>query len=100
MKENCWEHKKCERQPGGKKVAELGVCPAAIEKKLDNINSGKNGGRSCWVLAGTLCGGSVQGVFAHKLQSCMNCEFYKIVQTEEKSTGTLIRTPDLLSKLK
>ncbi|MGE5174112.1 MAG: two-CW domain-containing protein, partial [Betaproteobacteria bacterium] len=26
---NCWEHKKCGRQPGGHKVAELGVCPSA-----------------------------------------------------------------------
>jgi len=25
---NCWEFKKCGRQPGGPKVAELGVCPA------------------------------------------------------------------------
>ena len=28
---NCWEVKKCGREPGGKSVATLGVCPAASE---------------------------------------------------------------------
>jgi hypothetical protein len=26
---NCWEVKKCGREPGGVKVKELGVCPAS-----------------------------------------------------------------------
>lgn len=81
--QNCWEAKNCGREVGGAKVAELGVCPAATESKLSGVNNGKNGGRSCWALAGTLCGGIVQGSFASKLSNCMVCEFYKKVMVEE-----------------
>lgn len=30
---NCWEYFKCGREPGGSKVDELGVCPAATEER-------------------------------------------------------------------
>ncbi len=83
-KENCWEHKKCGREPGGAKAEELGVCPAATDPRTDGIHHGKNGGRACWVIAGTLCGGKVQGAFAAKMHNCMQCEFYKQVQKEER----------------
>jgi hypothetical protein len=82
-KQNCWEFKNCGRQPGGNKVADLGVCPAAVEIKTNNLKSGNNGGRVCWVVSGTFCGGKVQGTFASKLANCMNCEFYKVVMKEE-----------------
>jgi hypothetical protein len=85
-KQNCWEFKKCGREPGGLKVAELGVCPAAQETKANGINAGKNGGRACWALAGTFCGGKVQGSFAEKLSNCMQCPFYAAVKTEEGSS--------------
>lgn len=80
---NCWQFKQCGREPGGGKVAELGVCPAAIEHAADGINDGSKGGRACWALAGTLCGGKVQGTFASKLANCMQCDFYKLVVAEE-----------------
>jgi len=99
MRQNCWEFKKCGREPGGLKSAELGICPAANNVKLDKSNSGKNGGRSCWVIAGTLCGGKVQGIFAQKLQNCMTCEFYKNVQLEESATGTYKNSTELLKIL-
>jgi hypothetical protein len=83
VKVNCWQFKKCGRQPSGEKVDELGVCPAALEGAADGINSGVDGGRSCWALAGTLCGGKVQGTFATKLANCMQCDFYKLVLQEE-----------------
>jgi hypothetical protein len=83
MKKNCWEVKVCGREDGGSKVAELGVCPAAVETRCDGVNHGKNGGRACWALAGTLCGGEVQGAFAHKLANCLSCDFYKQVGREE-----------------
>ena len=47
MKLNCWEAMDCGRHKGGKKVDELGVCPASLEKRLDGVNGGVNGGRSC-----------------------------------------------------
>jgi hypothetical protein len=83
MKKNCWEHKLCGREPGGQNVFILGVCPAAVEESLGGMHGGKNGGRSCWVVAGTLCGGEVQGSFAAKFDSCEQCDFYQVVKKEE-----------------
>ena len=90
---NCWQFKKCERQPGGKKVEELGVCPAAVDASFNGINNGQNAGRICWAVAGTCCGGKVQGTFAEKRKSCVTCGFYKHVQKQE---GTSISNQRLL----
>jgi hypothetical protein len=62
---NCWEFKKCGREVGGVKAAELGVCPAYPDN-----------GKLCARVAGTLCRGQVQGSFAVKLANCLKCEFY------------------------
>lgn len=91
-KVNCWEWKKCGRQEGGAKVAELGVCPAATAEPINGANGGLNGGRACWALAGTLCGGQVQGTFAAKLSNCMVCDFYKLVSQEEGANLLSART--------
>ena len=82
-KTNCWEFKKCGREPGGAKVNELGICPASADPVFSGIHGGKNSGRACWILAGTFCGGKVQGTYAQKMQNCMECEFYSIVKSEE-----------------
>jgi hypothetical protein len=79
---NCWEVKQCGRQPGGAKAAELGVCSAATAS-VGGVNGGRNAGRICWALAGTLCGGKVQGSFAQKVANCMKCEFFLAVREEE-----------------
>lgn len=89
MKKNCWEVKNCGREPNGTKEKEFGVCSAAINSRLDGIHSGKNGGRTCWVIAGTLCGGKVQGIFAAKQQNCLKCDFYRTVHQEEGSNFKL-----------
>ncbi|NOY54291.1 MAG: hypothetical protein GXP58_11870 [Deltaproteobacteria bacterium] len=80
---NCWEFKECGREPGGANVSKSGECPAAMEKRLDGIHDGIKGGRSCWVLAGTMCGGETQGTFAKKFDNCRECNFYKKVKEEE-----------------
>ncbi len=94
MKENCWDFKKCGRQPGGGKVKEFGVCPASIETRTDGINNGSYGGRACWAITGTLCGGTIQGSHAQKLGNCLNCDFYQLVQKEErpnfKTAGSIL----------
>ena len=69
--------------PPESKIAELGICPAALEKRTNGANGGKNGGRACWVLSGTLCGNSVQGSFASKVINCQRCDVYQIVSKEE-----------------
>jgi len=90
-KQNCWEFMRCGREPGGKKVKELGVCPAAIDSSANGINSGKNAGRICWAITGTLCGGKVQGTFAEKRFSCMCCDFFKKIKEEEKDKFCLLK---------
>ena len=83
MVQNCQEYKSCGREPNGSKVELLGVCPAVTDDRADGINEGQNGGRACWAITGTLCGGVVQGTFAVKLGNCMACDFYKVVQQEQ-----------------
>ena len=96
-KKNCWEYKDCCREPGGSKAEELGVCPATTETRLDGVNSGENGGRACWPIAGTLCGGHVQGTFATKVGNCMDCDFFKIVCKEEENFE---KPQDILKRLR
>ncbi|MHC4777682.1 MAG: two-CW domain-containing protein [Planctomycetota bacterium] len=81
--QNCWEFKKCGREPNGGKVSELGVCPVAETEKAQGLNRGDMGGRACWAVAGTFCGGQVQGTFAKKFHNCLVCDFYKKVLVEE-----------------
>lgn len=80
---NCWESKECGREPGGAHVAELGICPAAMEKRANGLNGGENAGRVCWAIAHTLCEGKVQGTIVEKLNNCMECEFFRLVSREE-----------------
>jgi hypothetical protein len=80
---NCWEFKHCERQPGGRNEQTMGTCPAAAQELADGIHGGKNGGRACWALTGTLCGGQTQGSFAAKLGACRDCDFYQLVHSQE-----------------
>lgn len=97
-RQNCWEFMQCGREPGGKKTSDLGVCPAATEKRLDGMHHGFNAGRACWVVAGTLCKGEVQGFFAKKYQHCSQCRFYTQVRDEELPNFSM--APTLLSKLR
>ncbi len=63
----------------------MGICVAAEETRTDEMNGGTNGGRACWAIAGTYCGGIAQGTFAEKLDGCMNCNFNETVITQEGS---------------
>jgi hypothetical protein len=84
MKQNCWEYKKCGRQPGGNKVQDLGVCPVTTHQALRGAHGGENAGRACWVVAGSLCGGKTQGTYANKLHNCWWCDFMNMVKQEEE----------------
>lgn len=95
---NCWEAKKCGRELGGSKTGELGVCPTAMESRLTGTHEGKFGGRACWIVAGTLCGGKEQGTFAQKYHNCEKCDFYQHVRKEEGPGFTLSIV--LLNRLK
>lgn len=81
---NCWEFMQCGREPGGIQAARLGICPAAADTSYHGLNAGRNAGRICWAVAGTCCDGKVQGTFAEKRNSCVDCEFFRKVQREQK----------------
>jgi hypothetical protein len=83
MKKQCWQVKMCGREPGGKKVEELGVCKASLPSEYNGINEGEVGGRFCWAIAGTLCGGEPQGEYSKKIHNCLSCEFLQLVEEEE-----------------
>jgi hypothetical protein len=89
VRKNCWEFKKCGRQQGGANIKKSGECPAAKCFKAHGINNGINGGRACWAIAGTYCGGKIQGVFCDKILECSSCEFFQLVQKEEKEDFNL-----------
>jgi hypothetical protein len=81
--QNCWEFKNCGREPGGDNAEQLGVCPAATDSSSNGLNGGKNGGRICWAIAGTLCDGAVQGTYAQKRLTCLSCDFFNVVEDEQ-----------------
>lgn len=83
MYKNCWELKECGRGPGGEN-AHLGVCPVFKATQYDNINHGKNGGRMCWFITGTFCGGELQGTYSQKKMTCITCQVFKQIKEEEK----------------
>ena len=79
---NCWEFKNCGYGPSQRKYSRAG-CPTVTESRLDGVHNGEKAGRTCWVIAGTFCNGSVQGKFAQKYKTCLNCDFYQKVMEEE-----------------
>jgi hypothetical protein len=93
VKMNCWMFKGCNREPGGSEAARLGECPAATDASFNGLNGGANGGRICWVVAGTFCGGKVQGTSAEKEMSCMTCDFFKTVEAEEGMMNFVMAKP-------
>jgi hypothetical protein len=92
---NCWEFKSCGRVYGGIMDGKCGICPASTEKRLDGIHSGKNAGRTCWVISGTMCNDKVQGSFDFKFHKCAACDFYQLVKKVE---GDGFVSPDMLLK--
>ena len=95
MKKNCWEVKRCMKCI---KILRDEACPVCKETKLDGVHGGVNGGRACWTIPHTKCGGSAQGSFGEKFIDCVNCDFYNMVKKEEGDSFQLSAT--ILSKLK
>lgn len=82
-KMNCWEYKKCGHELGGVNSQKPGVCPCAMEARLNGAHQGKWAGRACWVVSSTLCNGARQGRFGEKYGTCVTCGFYRQVRLEE-----------------
>ncbi len=97
-KKNCWEVMNCGRGPDKTRKPGAPVCPATVEQRLHGVHGGRLGGRACWLVAGTMCGGKPQGVFAEKYGNCKLCRFYNQVMDEEESRFQL--TMNLMKRLK
>ena len=85
---NCWEYKKCGREPGGRNVNNLGVCPAAINTELHGVHGGRNAGRACWEVAGSMCGTKILCTDARKMKNCWRCDFMHVVKSAEVRGAT------------
>ena len=59
--QRCWELKGCAKHD----------CPAY-----------QSGDYRCWIQAGTMCGGVVQGAFASKYSTCFECEVFHIISMD------------------
>ena len=62
--QKCWEVRKCQME----------YCPA---HKSENLR--------CWQIAGTYCGGRIQGELAKKINSCVECAVYQSACQDELS---------------
>ena len=65
MTKNCWEFMKCGQDKN---------C----------VVFDKQAGQLCYLIAGTLCGGKVQGTFAKKNGDCRKCEYFHYLQEKVK----------------
>ena len=84
---------KCGRNHGEGSDARKLACPTFSEERLNGIHGGRNAGRACWVVSGTICAGEIQGLFVSKLGICVMCYFYKMVRLEKKEN---FRSPSQL----
>ena len=101
IKLNCWEMMNCGREPGGYTADILGICPAASAEECNDINGGKNAGRICWAIAGTFCKDKAHGCQAAAIATCMTCEVYEKVKSEENNeTFHLLSTGQSCSSLR
>lgn len=87
---NCWNFKNCGRYPGGPKEHELGTCPVPIMDEADGFLGGRGAGRGCAYVAGSYCGGEVQGSYEFKKKHCEDCEYYKALQAEFGATASVM----------
>jgi hypothetical protein len=94
---NCWEFNNCEFASDGEKTDSF-TCPAASESSADGVNGGRNGGRICWAIAGTFCNDKIHGLFAKEKNSCLSCEFFKLVAEEENVINYEILMPVQLNQ--
>ena len=82
---NCWEFKKCGREPGGENTEKLGVCEASVERKFDGINQGNNAGRYCWKVKISEENQNAADETLSAIMNCIECDFFIKVKAEEKN---------------
>ncbi|NWF97772.1 MAG: hypothetical protein HXY52_02390 [Nitrospirae bacterium] len=94
IKLNCWEFMGCKFGRYFKEnncYKDSDPCPAILPNNYNGINDGLNAGRSCWLVLNTRCYGNIQNNFTEKIETCSNCDFYKLVSEEEGIKSELSR---------
>ncbi|RWX51651.1 hypothetical protein VU01_11033 [Candidatus Electrothrix marina] len=82
---NCWEFKKCGREPNGINAFALGVCPVSTYDRLNGVHDGKNGGRCCWIFHGAFsCGMEDPASYEVETAECGKCDFYSLVKKSKE----------------
>lgn len=81
---NCWEKNKCGREPGGAKEKKLGTCPVAVHALADGFLGGRNGGRACIFIVGSLSPNQPEGQCATR--DCFHCEFFNTLRKKYKNS--------------
>ncbi len=87
---NCWEFKRCGREPGGAMATKHGVCPAAEFEDAHGYLGGTNGGCACAFITGTFCEEIVQGTYRDKSKDCWDCEFYRRLREEHGGAFSML----------
>ncbi|MBF0136685.1 MAG: hypothetical protein HQL65_10625 [Magnetococcales bacterium] len=67
---NCWEFNQCGKEE---------YCLAGTSDSFDGFFGGKNGGRFCAFIEGTLCKDDTPRRDSDKLKMCSHCPFYEIL---------------------
>jgi hypothetical protein len=76
---NCWQFKKCGREPGGRNISKYGVCSVPLDIVADGINNGENGGRTCWTLREAACQKIMLACSVNEIRECIQCDFYDLI---------------------
>ena len=80
---NCFEFQQCGRESSDGFFGDEDTCPTSTKQCTNGVNDGVNGGRACWAIAGSFCGGEAACTFARQVKSCLDCDFYQMVRAEE-----------------
>jgi len=80
---NCWEYRNCGMEPGGIFSEIYGTCPVATMMKHDGVNGGRGAGRVCWRVKNKATAKN-KVICRHYRQSCIHCDFYRRVHSEEE----------------
>lgn len=96
---------RCGRGSSRNNIIESRICNAAIDYKSDGINEGKNGGRICWAIVGTLCNNHSRELICgirkwRSTQSCLSCSFFKKVKKEQGYGKFTTLKKETVNKLK
>lgn len=83
-RQNCWEFWEYDLRKSLTESPTCRKCPAVVDMRLDGVHGGRNAGRACWVVPGTLCGGELHGEYQEKKKTCMSCDFFRSVRSHEE----------------